>query len=169
MAKLKDSDYWLTPDWVIEKLGLFAEPECILDPCADTSNNVGAGCYYTEKDDGLTQDWVAPFVFVNPPFSRTGRWVNKFMVEAGKQNFYEGIMLTLSGAVNNIKVYDAISGADAFLFPTGRISFKPCLEEHNTDHGFDRDVVLTYVGERVEMFSEAFKKHGRILVPYTLE
>jgi len=166
---LKDSDYWLTPDWIVNKLTMFADQADILDPCADTNNNIKAGKTFTEKENGLLQSWISPFVFVNPPFSKTGAWIEKFIYENIEGNFQEGLMLTLAGAVNNKKVFASINCIDAFNFPCGRINFKPCLESHNTINSFDRDVVIMYVGDNVERFQEAFERFGRILVPFTLE
>ena len=78
------SNEWLTPRWILEKLGEFD-----LDPCApavrpwDTAKH-----HYAINDDGLQQKWFGR-VWMNPPFDRfqRPRWIKR-MCEHGN-----GIML----------------------------------------------------------------------------
>lgn len=57
------SDEWLTPPYILEALGKFD-----LDPCTSHPRPWDtARVHYTEKDDGLTQDWFGR-VWVNPPY-----------------------------------------------------------------------------------------------------
>lgn len=78
------NDEWLTPPWIMEKLGRFD-----LDPCSpvvrpwDTAN-----VHLTIDDDGLSSKWFGR-VWCNPPFNRTQRhlWMRK-MAEHGN-----GVML----------------------------------------------------------------------------
>lgn len=69
------TDTWLTPPWIIEKIGLST-----LDPCAwlvdgkplvETARN-----YITEEQDGLTTPWFGD-VFVNFPYSEGKAWMKK--------------------------------------------------------------------------------------------
>lgn len=70
------TDTWLTPPWIIEKIGLSD-----LDPCAwlvdgkpivETARN-----YITEDQDGLKTDWNNQNTFVNFPYSQGKHWLKK--------------------------------------------------------------------------------------------
>lgn len=55
-----------------------------LDVCASREN---AKCprYFTEEDDGLSQDWMAAHCWMNPPYGRTiGKWMAKAYDESQK-------------------------------------------------------------------------------------
>lgn len=67
------TDEWITPFWILEKLGEFD-----LDPCSPinppwkTANKL-----YTKQDDGLTKDWFGR-VWCNPPYGKhTKVWLEK--------------------------------------------------------------------------------------------
>ena len=75
---------WTTPKDFFEKLN--REFNFTLDPCASKEN---ALCkkYYTEKEDGLIQDWQGETVFCNPPYGRgIEKWVEKCYLESLKPN-----------------------------------------------------------------------------------
>jgi len=74
------SDEWATPPEFVAQLeaefGAFD-----LDPCA-REETAKAPLYYAIEDDGLRQPWEG-HVFVNPPYSAPGPWVEKAIQEAG--------------------------------------------------------------------------------------
>jgi phage N-6-adenine-methyltransferase len=67
------SDVWLTPQWVIDKIGISD-----LDPCGHLPDGkpivITARNYFTEQDDGLIKDWYGS-VFCNPPYSDLRVWL----------------------------------------------------------------------------------------------
>lgn len=70
---------WATPQAFFDKLD--DEFHFTLDPCADDFNHK-CDRYYTEKQDGLRQDWSGETVFCNPPYGREiGKWVKKCFEE----------------------------------------------------------------------------------------
>ena len=77
------TDQWATPQAFFDQLD--AEFHFTLDPCAD-SQNAKCDRYFTEEQDGLSQDWGTETVFCNPPYGRTetGRWVAKCAEAASK-------------------------------------------------------------------------------------
>ena len=78
------TDQWSTPQDFYDKLN--NEFHFTLDPCADEYNHK-CEKYYTEKDDGLKQDWSGETVFVNPPYGRAIKdWVQKSYDESQKYN-----------------------------------------------------------------------------------
>ena len=71
---------WSTPQDFYDQLD--AEFHFTLDPCCNDEN---AKCLYrfTEKDDGLKQDWSTHTVFMNPPYGRLiSKWVKKAYEES---------------------------------------------------------------------------------------
>ena len=70
------SDKWATPQKFFNELN--EEFHFTLDPCADVTNHK-CDKYFTEEQDGLSQDWGNETVFINPPYGRdvTGKWVAK--------------------------------------------------------------------------------------------
>jgi hypothetical protein len=68
------TDSWITPDWLIQKLGPFD-----LDPCACVPQPWPcAERQFTADDDGLMRSWGAAFVYCNPPYGKQlGAWLNR--------------------------------------------------------------------------------------------
>ena len=86
------TDLWATPETFfqqcVEEFGTFD-----LDPAANP-DNAKADRFYTESDNGLTQDWNAQLVWLNPPYGRViGHWVSKALAEFDKGNAGKIIML----------------------------------------------------------------------------
>jgi len=82
-----DSNEWYTtPDIinaVIEVMG-----DIDLDPCSNshTAPNVPAAKHFTQKDDGLSQNWYGQ-VYVNPPYGRQlPLWIDKIVTEYNAGN-----------------------------------------------------------------------------------
>ena len=74
------TDNWSTPQDFYNKLN--DEFQFTLDPCA-SHNNAKCKKYYTEKANGLLQDWSNEVVFCNPPYGRQIKeWVKKCYDEA---------------------------------------------------------------------------------------
>jgi hypothetical protein len=69
------TDVWLTPPWMLEKLGAFD-----LDPCAAPHPRpwrTGKKCYdITKGQNGLSLPWHGR-VWLNPPYSNADPWVQK--------------------------------------------------------------------------------------------
>lgn len=71
----KDSDVVFTPQWIFDRLGL----EFDLDPAHPPHPTyVPTKHYYTEKDDGLAQEWFG-LVWLNPPYSKPEEWVRRWL------------------------------------------------------------------------------------------
>jgi hypothetical protein len=78
------TDVWITPQWIIDKIGVSD-----LDPCGWLPNGTPiiqtAYNYFTEKDNGLIQDWSKyKSVFVNFPYSQSYEWLEKCKIESNK-------------------------------------------------------------------------------------
>lgn len=70
-----DNDFY-TPPWIFERLAVRFD----IDVCAPPAGVpwIPADRHYTEVDDGLTAAWDG-FVWMNPPFNDSGRWVDRFI------------------------------------------------------------------------------------------
>ena len=79
------NDEQYTPEWVFDGLGVRFD----LDVCSpkDHVTAVPADRKYTIDDDGLVQDWSG-FVWMNPPYSDSTLWIDKFIGHS------DGICLT---------------------------------------------------------------------------
>jgi site-specific DNA-methyltransferase (adenine-specific) len=81
MVSSKSSEHG-TPQWLFNILN--DEFHFTLDPCA-VKKNAKCKKYFTQKEDGLKQDWTNEIVFVNPPYCRnTSKWVTKAYNESLK-------------------------------------------------------------------------------------
>ena len=69
------SNEWNTPDDLYNTL--HNEFNFTLDPCTNGENNK-CNKFYTEKENGLIQDWSKDIVFMNPPYGREiSQWIEK--------------------------------------------------------------------------------------------
>jgi phage N-6-adenine-methyltransferase len=80
-----ETNTWITPKWVIDKIGISD-----LDPCGwlPSGNAITetAHRYYTKETDGLRQPWACDYktIFVNFPYSDSYKWLKKCHEEAAK-------------------------------------------------------------------------------------
>jgi len=71
----KPRDEYYTPKWIFDELGIKFD----LDPAhPNFDTDVPVGDYFTKEHNGLELDWFGN-VWMNPPFSESKLWVNKFM------------------------------------------------------------------------------------------
>ena len=69
------SHIWKTPKYLYDELN--KEFHFQLDPCT-TYNNLNCKYFFTEKEDGLKQDWKSMTAYVNPPYGRElAKWAKK--------------------------------------------------------------------------------------------
>lgn len=100
-----ETDERYTPAWLFDELGWFD-----LDPCSPPAGpfHGHATDWFSVNDDGLAQPWRGR-VFMNPPFSETTAWADRFI---GHGN---GIaLLPLANAAWRIRL---MAAADLFWFP----------------------------------------------------
>ena len=70
------NDYY-TPKWIFDAMSL----EFDIDVAAPVQGIpwIPAKRWFSQADDGLTQDWGGALVWMNPPYSQTTPWVHKFI------------------------------------------------------------------------------------------
>ena len=107
------TDSWITPKWLIDRLGPFD-----LDPCAATPQPwpCAKECY-TEFDDGLLLPWHG-FVWCNPPYGNAiGAWLNR-------NSLHNNSIALVFARTETQAFFDAVwRHASALLFLRGRLTF----------------------------------------------
>jgi hypothetical protein len=134
-----------------------------LDPasCEAANEIVGATAYFTKEDDGLSQSWKCETLWMNHPFSRkeNALWINKFLMEYQKGHFHAGCCITFA------------STSEAWFVPLMR--FPQCFLHPRTNYlrpdgtiyrGVTKGSVITYLGNDLPAFREAFKQLGTVKV-----
>ena len=124
-------DDWETPQNFFDKLN--AQYHFTLDPCSSDTN---AKCpkHYTERDNGLEQDWSGEVVFCNPPYSRKGGqdlWVKKCYEESLKPN--TTVVALLPARTDTKRFHQYILNKAEIIWIEGRLVFeidgKPILDK----------------------------------------
>ncbi len=128
-----DTNDWITPKDVIEKLGPFD-----LDPCASVHQPWPcARKSYTYMDDGLAQPWEGR-VWLNPPYGpNTATWLRKLASH--------GNGVALVPARTDTRWFRETWGlADAFLFLHGRLNFHHPDGTAGTQNSGHASVLIAY-------------------------
>jgi hypothetical protein len=107
------TDSWITPKWLIDRIGPFD-----LDPCACIPQPWPcASRQYTIEDNGLLQPWKG-LVYCNPPYGKqTAAWLDRMALHGN------GIVLVFARTETKM-FFNAVWGkCDAILFLRGRLTF----------------------------------------------
>lgn len=131
------TDEWWTPREILAPLGAFD-----LDPCAPAADPGRTGCrsQFTKLDDGLSKQWSGR-VWMNPPYSTAGKWVEK-LADHG-----DGIALVFARTETGWWHEHVWPEASALLFLRGRLSFIRGDEAGQVGHNAAAPSVLIAYGE----------------------
>lgn len=133
-------DDWITPKWLIERLGLFD-----LDPCESPTQpwpcaKLG---FVRPVDDGLRRQWFGE-VWLNPPYGKeTGTWLAK-LADHGN-----GVALVFARTETRMFFSHVWGRATSLLFLEGRLTF--CFPDGTGSkavHNSGGPSVLIAYGER---------------------
>jgi len=107
------TDDWITPQWLIARLGPFD-----LDPCACIPQPWAcAAKSFTIENHGLLQKWDG-FVYLNPPYGKhLGRWLERLA------SHDHGIALVFARVETKAFFQHVWGKASAVLFLRGRLTF----------------------------------------------
>jgi phage N-6-adenine-methyltransferase len=135
---------WLTPPEIIEELGPFD-----LDPCAPVIRPWDmAKKHYTQKDDGLSQEWNGK-VWLNPPYGKlTKLWLNKL------SKHKDGIALIFARTETEVFFNYVWDKADAVLFIKGRLHFYHHTGERAKGNAGAPSVLVAYGKDNVKILRE---------------
>lgn len=154
---------WYTPPEIIE-----AARKCLgvieFDPfsCYKANRTVNALYYLTKEQDGYSERWGRCKTWCNHPFSRENnqRIANKVINEHTKEGA-EIVMITFA-ATSESWFKPLLAYPQCFLY--GRTNYFD--EQGNKVKGVTKGSVITYLGNNVDKFYEAFKHLGQVKVPY---
>lgn len=152
---------WYTPSEIIE-----AARKCLgsieLDPfsCAKANETVKANKFFTKDDDGFNRGWDGN-IWVNHPFSREN---NKRIAAKVIDEYLWGanIVMISFAATSETWFKPLLDYPQCFLH--GRTNYYD--ENGNKVKGVTKGSVVTYLGDNVKAFYEAFNHLGTIKVPY---
>lgn len=113
------SNEWTTPQHLFDELN--REYHFTLDPCA-THENAKCEKYFTEKENGLLQDWSDDVVFMNPPY---GREIKHWIKKAYEESLNGAIVVCLIPARTDTTYWHDYIFGKAFdiRFLKGRLKF----------------------------------------------
>ncbi len=111
-------DEWKTPDTFFALLD--EEFDFTLDPCS-TDENAKCEKHFTEKENGLLQDWGGNVVFCNPPCTAIDKWIQKCYEESQKDNTV--VVALLPVRTDTKRFHDYIVGKAEIRFLKGRLKF----------------------------------------------
>lgn len=155
------NNQWFTPERYIEAaravLGTID-----VDPAthAVAQQKVRAATFYTEEDDGLTQNWLGR-VWLNPPYSQPeiGHFVDKICDQFTIGNTKSAIMLT-HNYTDTAWFQKAARTCSAICFTKGRIRFEaPTGEQASPTQG----QAFFYFGSDVAKFCDVFNDVGFVV------
>lgn len=158
---------WYTPPEFIEAARLVMGG-IDLDPasCEEAQKNVKAACYYTETDNGLSQEWFGR-VWLNPPYSKThGKsnqelWAQRLISEYRSGTVKQAILLVKSAL--GYRWFEELWDILPVCFLRQRPSF---IKSTGTSDGESKHgIALFYVGNDLPKFIEVFSQFGRITTP----
>jgi DNA N-6-adenine-methyltransferase (Dam) len=154
-----NSDEWYTPPDIVE-LVLRVLKEIDLDPCAESDKKIPARLHYTLKDDGLQQDWHGR-LFINPPFSCPGKWVEKLQDSMLSGANLEAIALLPTAT--DTDWLNSILKTQPICFLKERIKFLDGDYQPNllAPHSH----CLVYWGDHEQQFKEVFEEYGIVYLP----
>lgn len=109
---------WETPRYLFNQLNKVYH--FTLDPAATHENHL-CEKYFTQDDDGLTQDWSQDIVFLNPPY---GRVIKHWMKKAYEESLKGAIIICLiPSRTDTAWWHDYVMKGD-ITFLRGRLKFQ---------------------------------------------
>lgn len=127
---------WATPQDLFDNL--WAEFHFTLDVCA-SDWNAKVKDYFTEKDDGLKQDWGQNVCWMNPPY---GKVLNDWMKKA-YESFKEGaIVVCLVPAATDTNWWHEYAMKGEIRYLRGRPRFQ--TKEGTWQQTFSPSVIIVF-------------------------
>lgn len=127
---------WSTPQELYDKLN--EEFTFTLDPCASDWN---AKCpiFFTEKENGLKQDWEKNVVFINPPY---GKILNEWMRKAYESSLNGATCVCLVPASTDTEWWHKYAMKGEIRFIRGRPRF--VTKEGSWQQTFSPSVIIIF-------------------------
>lgn len=117
-AMTSEKDDWETPQALFDKLD--RQYHFTLDPCS-TDENAKCAKHYTERENGLLQDWTGEVVFCNPPYGRNiAAWVRK----CAEESKHATVVMLIPARTDTAYFHDYIYHNARVEFLRGRLKFE---------------------------------------------
>lgn len=148
------TDSWITPRWLIKRIGPFD-----LDPCAcDPQPWPTAALMLTERENGLLAPW-AGHVYCNPPYGKQlGAWLNRMALHN------DGLALVFARTDTKAFHRNVWPFAQSILFIEGRLTFcTPAGELAPMGHNSGGPSVLIACGKRASDRLEGCRDMGAFI------
>lgn len=115
------SDEWETPIELFNELN--EKYHFTLDPSCQEHNHK-CEKYYTQKENGLIQDWSGEIVFCNPPYGKSiGEWVKKCYSENKNNNVFICLLIPSRTDTKWFHKYIYHNKNAEIIFLQGRLRF----------------------------------------------
>jgi len=120
LGNIKIQNEWETPWHIFEMISMTYNVKPVLDVCA-TRQNTKCPNYFTERDNGLDQDWRYD-AWMNMPYSEVAKWIKKAAEQHRNRNI---TVVALTYAKTDTKWWhEFVEGQDVEVhFLKGRIRF----------------------------------------------
>ena len=157
----QESVEWYTPSKYIE-LARQVLGEIDLDPASNqlAQTWVKAKTFYTAADDGLSKPWYGR-MWLNPPYSKVGKWIDKTIAEHDSDAITEAILLVKPA--DGASWYKKLNNRFPRCGVDHRIKFidKDGIAQPRPAHGN----AFFYLGQNPKLFGEVFGQIGTITAP----
>lgn len=153
-----DSDEWYTPGWVIEAARRVMG-EIDLDPasCELAQEVVGAGLYWSKRQDGCRAAWWGR-VWLNPPYSAPGGFVEKLIEEYTHGNVKQAVVLLNNST--ETRWFQRLLMRFPVCFFNQRLAF---WRHDHADVGARQGQAVFYLGPEVDRFVSEFGEFGIVV------
>ena len=137
-----------------------------LDPASSEVANkvVGAARFFTAEDDGLTKDWTAKTLWMNPPYAQPliAQFVERMVLSFSEGRVLEAIVLT-HNYTDTAWFHKAEESCNAICFTRGRVGF---LSPDGDKAAPTQGQAFFYFGPSIDRFAVRFQSIGFVVVPY---
>lgn len=160
VAQNSGENEWYTPDDFLDRaravLGGFD-----LDPASSSVGNkrVRAERFFTAVDDGISREWAAATIWMNPPYAQPliGQFCERFAQEIVKGA--EGVAL-VNNATETVWFQRLASVSSAICFPKGRVRF---LDPEGNPGAPLQGQAVVYAGTDPAGFAAEFDELGFVV------
>jgi len=159
VARNTGDNEWYTPPAFI-KAATAVLGGIDLDPASSEIANrtVKAKSFYTEDDDGLSQDWPIGRIWMNPPYAQPA--INRFCIRIVDEVSRGSSAIVLVNNGTETQWFQGMAAAcSAVCFPKSRVRF---LDPEGNPGAPLQGQAVVYFGDDPELFANEFRQFGEV-------
>jgi hypothetical protein len=159
VARNTGDNEWYTPPVFIEAATAVLGG-IDLDPASSEIANrtVKAKTFYTEDDDGLSQDWPVGRIWMNPPYAQPA--INRFCTRIVDEVSRGSSAIVLVNNGTETQWFQCMAAeCTAICFPKSRVRF---LKPDGNPGAPLQGQAIVYFGEAFELFRDKFSQFGEV-------